>query len=160
MELDLINELINSLKKILHQEGTIYIPDSGQKDKIELKDSKYLFTVDLNRKGHRKPKCTFQLRENQNKDYPLLRLDLIGRTHVNPPGDYPNANEEIPCPHLHIAHPDYGDSIAYPLDDNYARMFLTEEEIEDLAKVLKSFLERCNVGNINEYNIKYQNSLF
>jgi len=66
----------------------------------------------------------------------------------------------IPCPHLHIAHPDYGDSIAYPLDDNYAKMYLTEEELKEITVILRKFLERCNVGNINDYNYEYQAELF
>ncbi|MDY0396819.1 hypothetical protein RWE15_24095 [Virgibacillus halophilus] len=108
----------------------------------------------------KKPKCTFQLREQQNKDFPLLRLDIIGRTHKNPAGDFPYADMDIPCPHLHIAHPDYGTSIAYPLNDTYAKIVLTDKELNDLGKVLCSFLERCNVGNINEYTINYQGSIF
>lgn len=141
---------------ILDEGPVITIPNIGNKDKIELKSSSYLFFVDLNRTGHKKPKCTFQLREQQHKDYPLLRLDLVGRTHPNPPGDNPLAGQEIPCPHIHIADPDFGSTIAYPLDHNYAKIFLTDNELEDLAIVLKSFLERCNVGNINEYDYNYQ----
>jgi hypothetical protein len=159
MEFEQIQELINSLKMILNEGPDIVIPNPGNKDKIELKSSSYLFVVDLNRSGHKKPKCTFQLREQQHKDYPLLRLDLVGRTHPNPSGDFPLAGQEIPCPHIHIADPDYGQSIAYPLNHNYAKLFLTDNELEDLAIVLKSFLERCNVGNINEYNYNYQVNL-
>ncbi|HLS08002.1 DUF6978 family protein [Lentibacillus sp.] len=160
MEFEVIQELINSLKEILQEEKTIQIPNTGEKDKIELKSSSYMFTVDLNRRGIRKPKCSFQLREQQHKEYPLLRLDLIGRTHTNPPGEHPFSKEDIPCPHIHIAHPDYGDSIAYPLNSTYAKIFLTKDELEDLAKVLETFLKRCHVGNIDEYTIEYQNSLF
>jgi hypothetical protein len=160
MYLETINELINSLKEIINNDPNIFIPIAGERNRIELKSNSYLFTVDLNRSGHKKPKCTFQLREQQQKDQPLLRLDLIGRTHVNPPGNYELAGEEIPCPHLHIAHPEYGDSIAYPLNNNYAKIFLTENEQKDLIKVLKSFLERCNVENIETYKYSYQKSFF
>lgn len=160
MKLERIHELINSLKRIVQENNKIHIPEIGTKDQIELKSSNHLFHLDLNRNGHRKPQCTYQLREQQSKDYPLLRFDLIGRTHVNPPGDYPNANEKIPCPHLHIAHPDYGDSIAYPLNHAYAKMYLTDDELNNLGDALISFLKRCNVGNINEYTIEHQSTLF
>lgn len=160
MDLQLIHELINSLKMIIEDNKNIKIPNSGEQDRIELKSNNYMFFVDLNRGGHKKPKCTFQLREQQNSDSPLLRLDLIGRTHPNPPGDYPYANEEIPCPHLHIAHPEYGSSIAFPLNTTYANMYLSDEDIENLVIVLTKFLERCNVGNISEYDFNMQNSIF
>jgi hypothetical protein len=160
LDINQINDLIQCLKRIINENTEIVIPQFGEKDKIELKSSKYLFIVDLNRKGHKKPKCTFQLREQQHKDLALLRLDLVGREHENPPGDYPLAGQVIPCPHIHIAHPEFGSSIAFPLDDPYVRMFLTEDELKDLALVLKKFLERCNVGNIDDYKYYYNLSLF
>lgn len=159
MDISLIDELINSLKMIVNSNEIINIPDFGKRDKIELKGNNYSFIVDLNRSGHRKPKCTFQLREVHYKDTPLLRLDLIGRTHKNPPGDFPYSDQDIPCPHLHILDPDYGTSIAYPLDSYYAKMKLSEEVLNDLAAVLQEFLTRCNVGNINDYKINYQHIL-
>lgn len=160
MDIEQINELIHILKIIIENNKSIDIPSSGNSDKIELKSKKYNFTIDLNRQGHLKPKVTFQLREQQYKDFPLLRLDLIGRPHLNPPGDFPYANERIPCPHLHIAHPVYGTNMAYPLDSDYANIVLNEEEKENIVLALKEFLIRCNVGNIAEYTFTEQNSLF
>lgn len=132
MNNDLINELINTLKMIFENKPDIDIPPTGGTNKIELKSNKYKFFVDLNRKGHLKPKVTFQLREQQYKDTPLLRLDLIGKPHPNPQGDFPHAGELISCPHLHIAHPDYGTSIAYPLNSECAKMVLNEDDKENL----------------------------
>lgn len=160
MDIEQINELIDALKMILAKGTNINIPPPRDGNKIELKSSKYTFTVDLNRKGHLKPKVTFQLRENQHKDFPLLRLDLIGRSHTNPPGEFPYANIRIPCPHLHIAHPEHGTSIAYPLDSEYAKMVLNDKDMENLVLVLKGFLKRCNVSNINDYSFSEQSSLF
>jgi hypothetical protein len=119
-----------------------------------------IFFKQSNRKGRKKPKCTFQLREQQHKDKPLLRLDILGPAHPNPPGDFPYTGEIIYCPHLHIAHPEYGDSIAYPLNNVYAKMYLTEEELKEIEILLRKFLERCNVGNINDYTFNYQSELF
>lgn len=159
MNQSIIDQLINSLKRIVESNNTIDIPSSSEKGIIELKSKNHLFIVDMNRNGHKKPKCTFQLRNQENKDQPLLRLDLIGRNHTNPPGDYHLAGQTIPCPHIHIAHPDYGDNIAYPLNDTYAKMYLTDEEINDLMIVLQEFLKRCNVGNIDSYNFQLQDNL-
>lgn len=151
-----INELISSLKRIIEGSQSINIPERGESHKIELKSNSFYFWVDMNRKGRKKPKCTFQLREKQQKDTPLLRLDILGPPHPNPPGDFPLANEIIPCPHLHIAHPDYGDSIAYPLNHSYAKMFITNDQLKEIDILLRKFLERCNVGNIDEYSYDYQ----
>lgn len=159
MDLNTINELINCLKRIINKSSVITIPNSGDSDKLELESSSFYFFVDINRKGNKKPQCTFQLREQQHKDKPLLRLDIIGPPHTNPPGDYPLAGEVIKCPHLHIAHPEYGDSIAYPLEHEFAKIYLTENELNEITTLLKKFLERCNVGNINEYTYNYQTEL-
>ncbi|NCU16829.1 DUF6978 family protein [Pallidibacillus pasinlerensis] len=160
MDLNTINELIDCLKKIIHQSQSIDIPKKGESLKLELKSTSFYFFIDINRKGRKKPKCTFQLREHQHKDKPLLRLDILGPAHPNPPGDFPYAGEIISCPHLHIAHPEYGDSIAYPLNNVYAKMYLTEEELKEIEILLRKFLERCNVGNINDYTFNYQSELF
>lgn len=159
MDLNQITDYISCLKMLLHESQDVPIPEMGHSNRYELKSSLFYFWVDFNRKGRKKPKCTLQLREQQHKDMPLLRLDILGPPHPNPPGDFPLANQVIPCPHIHISHPDYGDSIAYPLDDNYAMMFLTKEELEDLSLILIKFLGRCNVGNISDYNYEYQPEL-
>lgn len=160
MELKMINEMIQSLKRIINESDKINIPPAGNASKIELKSNLFYFWVDVNRKGNLKQRCTLQLREKQHRDKPLLRLDLLGPPHLNPPGDYELANKRIPCPHLHIAHPDYGDSIAYPLEHTYAKMYLAEEELADIVLVLRKFLDRCNVGNINDYSYEEQVELF
>lgn len=33
-------------------------------------------------------------------------------------------------------------------------MYLTDEELKDIAAVLKKFLERCNVANINDFEYR------
>ncbi|PAD21651.1 DUF6978 family protein [Terribacillus saccharophilus] len=159
MDIKQINYLIDCLKMLLHRNPDLVIPVVGNKMKLELKSDKHLFLIDVNRAGHKKPKCTYQLREQQQKDFPLMRLDLLGPTHKNPPGDFELADQDIPCPHIHIADPEYGTSIAYPLNHKYANMYLTDEETKDLALVLQKFLKRCNVGNFLDYNISYQPDL-
>lgn len=159
MDLKTINEMILSLKRIINESDKINLPTEGNADKLELKSNLFYFWVDVNRKGRLKRRCTLQLREKQHKDKPLLRLDLTGPPHQNPPGTHQLAGQIIPCPHLHIADPDYGDSIAYPLDHNYAKIYLTEEELEDIIALLIKFLERCNIGNINDYTYEEQGEL-
>ncbi len=68
MDMQEIENMINSLKTIIEDGRYIDIPRFGEKDTISLKSANYTFTVDLNRSGHKKPKCTFQLRENNHKD--------------------------------------------------------------------------------------------
>lgn len=160
MDLTTINQLITCLKRILESNHYIDLPPQGKQDKLNLKSSGYYFFVDINRKGKNKKKFSLQLREKFHKTSPLLRLDLVGPDHPNPFGDFPHANENIPCPHIHIAYPEYGDSIAYPLNDTYARMFLNDDDLKDAVIVLKKFLERCNVGNVNEYEYHEQQNLF
>ena len=154
-----ILDLINSLKKIIEEGTEVFIPEGGRSSKLELKDHSFYYWVDINRKGHRLKRYTLQLREQQRKEFPLLRLDLYGPSHPNPEGDFPMAGEMIPCPHLHIAHPEYGDSIAYPLNSTYAKMYLTEELLEDAVYVLGEFLKRCNVANSDDYSYVYQEEL-
>jgi len=156
MDIKTINDMILSLKKIINEPAKINIPPMGKATKVELKSSLFYFWVDVNRKGRLKKRCTLQLREKQHRDKVLLRLDLVGPPHQNPPGSYELADQTIPCPHLHIAHPEYGDSIAYPLNHNYAKMYLSKEEFEDMVTLLTKFLERCNVANINDYTFEEQ----
>lgn len=88
-----------------------------------------------------------------------MRLDLYGLPHQNPEGDFPFAGEQIPCPHIHIAHPEYGHSMAYPLNNTYAKIYLNDEMLEDTVLMVKEFLSRCNVANINDYTYIYQSEL-
>ncbi|MCM3528304.1 hypothetical protein M4D56_04185 [Cytobacillus oceanisediminis] len=159
MDIKLINDLINCLKRIIQESPTFHLPERGLYEKLELKSTEFQFIVDVNRKGRKKPKFSLQLRSKGNKDYTLLRLDILGPDHPNPEGDFPYSGEIIPCPHLHIAHPEYGDSIAYPLNNEYAKIYLTDEHLEDLVLILKEFLKLCNVGNIEDINYEYQAEL-
>lgn len=156
MDFKTLNEMILSLKRIINEADKINIPPTGSAKKVELKSNLFYFWVDVNRKGSLKNRCTFQLREKQQRDKVLLRMDLVGPPHQNPPGTYELAGQIILCPHIHIAHPEYGDSVAYPLDHNYAKMYLTKEELEDMVASLTKFLERCNVGNISDYTYEEQ----
>lgn len=160
MEQDLIDELINCLKMIEDNVSIFNLPSKGFQDSIDLKSHSHYFLVDINRKGRKKPQFTLQLRNKSYKDFPLLRLDIIGPPHPNPEGDFPYAGESIPCPHIHIANEKYATKIAYPLNEEYAKMYLTDDQLSDLIETLKEFLKYCNVGNINTVKFLAQNELF
>ncbi|EUJ18972.1 DUF6978 family protein [Listeria aquatica] len=149
-----IRNLIASFKQINDPFlQKIWLPDNGEKSSLKLQSNLTTFTVDLNRAGRKAPKCTFQLREDLHRDTKLIRLDLCGPAHENPNGDFEYANQIIACPHIHIADEKYGDSIAYPLNENYAKMYLTSEELEDIAVVFRKFLERIHVVKLDKFEI-------
>ena len=63
----------------------------------------------------------------------LVRLDYGGAPHRNPDG------EEVPCPHIHIYKPGYGDKWAQPISD---REF---KNIGDFWQTLDDFMTFCNI---------------
>lgn len=147
-----IDELINSLKRLLIDDNIINIPNSNSKELLEGKSAhSEIFLIDLNRKGRKIKRYTLQLRPKRAKELPLLRLDLIGPDHPNPPGNFPYSDQTIPCPHLHIAHEGFGDSIAVPLNTETANLYLSNEELQDFVKVTKTFLKRCNIINVEDF---------
>lgn len=155
-----IDNLINSLKRLLLDTTLINIPDFNNKELIEAKSHSDFFYIDLNKQGRRLKRYTLQLRAKRKKELPLLRLDLVGPDHPNPPGNFPFAGEKIPCPHIHIAKEGYGDKIAYPLNSKTAGLYLTEEELEDFIQVTQKFLDKCNVVNLNTYSFNTQQEQF
>lgn len=159
MKQDLIDELLQCLKRIEHH-STFDLPLKGFEEKLDLKSNNHYFLIDINRKGRKRPQFTLQLRNKIYKDYPLLRLDILGPPHRNPEGDFPYAGEIIPCPHIHIAEEKFATKRAYPLNDKYAKIHLTDHQLSDLVEILKVFLAYCNVANINHVNFRSQNALF
>jgi len=160
MKQKLIDELLQCLKMIEHHHSTFSLPSKGFEKKMNLKSTNHYFLVDVNRKGIKKHQFTLQLRSASYKDYPLIRLDITGPPHLNPEGDFRYAGELIPCPHIHIAEEKYAAKRAYPLNDNYAKMYLTNDQLKNLVEILKAFLEYCNVGNIDDVDFQAQNELF
>ncbi|SEN98908.1 hypothetical protein SAMN04488134_10343 [Amphibacillus marinus] len=159
MEQSLIDECINCIKEINHNSNIYILPKKGFSDYLNLKSDNHLFIVDVNRKGRKKPQFTLQLRNRSFKDYTLIRLDIFGPDHQNPPGNFPYAGKRIPCPHIHIANSEYGAKVAYPLNESYAKMYLTNDQLEDLIIILQKFLEYCEVGNINSIGYNLQEDL-
>lgn len=160
MDNSVFTDMIESLKELVYDHQDILIPKFGVKDKYKLHASNYDFEMDLNRAGHKLEKCTFQLRDAINKDTVLVRFDLIGRTHPNPPGNYPYADEDIVCPHVHFANYSSGGiAIALPLSDPLVKMNLSNDELLDIIKALKAFLQRINVGNRDDFHYNINEEL-
>lgn len=155
-----LNELIQSLKRIISDDNIINIPDINKKEQLQSKSRSEFFIIDLNRQGTKVKRFTLQLRAQRFKDLPLLRLDLVGPSHQNPPGDFPNSEMRIPCPHIHIAKEGFGDRIAYPLDSETANLYLTTEQLDDLVQVTKTFLQKCNIINLDDLQISTPQQYF
>lgn len=152
--------MIESLKRIINDESYIAIPPFRQASQLKLDSRDYSFLLDLNRKGHKRPKCTFQLRENRMKDRPLVRIDIIGSPHHNPKGNFRWADTDIPCPHLHRADfPEYGTHVAVPLLEDNGNFTLNKSDLDNLGACLKKALVFLNVKNIADYKILEQESL-
>lgn len=143
MDIAEITKMIEAVKQIIEKNDYIDLPLFQNSSQLRLKGNNYNFILDLNRKGHRRPKCTFLLREKRNKEQPLVRVDIIGRPHQNPVGDFKWSNKVIPCPHLHRA--DFQ---------------LSQNDLNNLCECLKKTLKFLNVDNINSYNFREQESLF
>jgi len=157
-----IRQMIAELKMIIDYKpgAAITIPVKNDKTCLKLHGTNYDYLFDLNRKGHRKPKCTYQLRDENSKSKVLFRLDLIGRPHPNPSGDYDYAGMLINCPHVHLADfPDYGIAVALPLDAPESRIHLKESDIHNLIFCLQATLERLNVANRTDFHYNLEDDI-
>lgn len=161
MNIDEITKMIEVVKQIVEKDNCINLPPFRSADKLNLKGNNYNFVLDLNRKGHRRPKCTFQLREKRNKEQPLVRVDIIGRPHKNPDGDFEWSNQIVECPHLHRADfPKFGTRVAVPLLEENKNFQLSQNDLNHLCDCLKKTLIFLNVDNINSYKFQEQENLF
>lgn len=152
IDIDLMQELLDCLKRITDESKTIKLPNLGKRDKLHLSGTNYDFYFDLNRNGHRLPKCTFQLRETNHKSDILFRFDLIGREHPNPPGNYPYSRQIMECPHVHFStYKNFGIKVALPLSDPLVRLNISKDDMQNLLICLKKTLHRLNVANINSF---------
>lgn len=158
MDKNTIDDFISCLKRINHKSNVIHLPNKGEYIKLESVSANFYFIIDINLRG-RVGNTTLQLRNKSYIDKPILRLDISGPSHPNPEGAYDGAGKVIDCPHLHIAHPLYGDAIAYPLDHDMVKIHLTNDQLNDLVVVLKCFLEYINTGNIFDFIYQEQTSL-
>lgn len=159
--LEEINKMIESIKQIIEERYYINLPVFGQARQLHLQSKDYMFLLDLNRKGYKKQKCTFQLREKRNKEQPLVRIDIIGKPHQNPEGDFKWANQVIDCPHLHRADfPKFGIHVAVPLLEDNNNFRLSQDDLNNLIICLKKTLKFLKVKNRNDFQFQEQGNLF
>lgn len=126
---DEANKLINMLKRTVeerivfpNQKGSLSFSVIGERENNK-------FVVNIDRKGRKAEKCTYQGRVYQSNQI-LMRLDIDpnGR-HTNPDGEIIRGN------HLHIYHELYDMRFATPFDINDT----------DLYNTCYTFFEKFNI---------------
>jgi len=132
------------LSKIIKNPKKLKFPLPGEQKEINVLsiDGKEKFILDINRARIKLTKCTYKNR--YRKDIVLLRLDIDGRPHLNPPE---LGGKTIDCPHLHIFKEGYGDKWAIQLPD-----FFTNDK--DLIIKLFGFSDYCNINNAKEIQLQ------
>lgn len=143
-------ELIQMMKLLVHT-GVYVLPSPGTEGTMDLRSAdspRDRFTVRINRKGRIKPnKYTLMLIHPAEG---LLRIDVDGSPHRNPPPDC----SVVPCPHIHMRIKDTGvwDAYAYEIP----AVFLN---VGDCARTVKDFLSYCRTNNIHELQICEQGAI-
>lgn len=102
--------------------------------KVHSEDDKDEFRVYLNRKGRIDLlRCTYLM--NCVTYEPLVRVDLdLHKTHKNPD------DKVIKGPHVHIYNEEFGDKIAYPLEDIFPGL-----DPRNLEEAFRRFCDYCNL---------------
>lgn len=160
-----IDQFIESSKMLHSQNNDVLLPKKNQQEKLDLTCKNFDYLCYINRKGNRKQRLSFVFFYAKNKQYPLVRLDVLGKPHTNPLHSHYRPGESIDCPHIHIAEEGFGTSIAYTLDDlvhlkgdecfNFASpKALVVDQIIDV--ITRDFLLFLNTANINNLNFKYE----
>lgn len=141
--------IIQKEKEFLDKNIEFPLNDSFSVLKLKDEDNnEYIF--DINRKGVRLTRCTYQ--ERHNVSIVLLRLDLDSKPHRNPDG------EKIEEHHIHVYTDDYGDSYAFTLDNpilnkinpnfDLNKFSICEKSRDKLYMYFEAFSEFCNIKNI------------
>ncbi|MGH7140359.1 MAG: DUF6978 family protein [Pirellulales bacterium] len=127
-----VADLLAMAKRFVDQ-STINFPTVGTylTRELESDDRRESFLVDVNRKGIKVSKCTYQNRYQVTEI--LLRLDIDGPTHDNPDGT------AVPCPHLHVYREGFADKWASPIDPSEFT------DTTNLVLTLQQFLARCKI---------------
>lgn len=100
---------------------------------------KFILTIERGRR--RRARLKYQTRAR--KIVVLARLDINGPAHRNPAGSPHRPGERLPCPHLHLYHEQFGDDIAYKLEDVPG---YNVSEFDNGTSWLVDFLNFCNVN--------------
>lgn len=100
---------------------------------------KFILTIERGRR--RRARLKYQTRAR--KIVVLARLDIDGPAHRNPSNSPHRPGERLLCPHLHVYHEKFGDSIAYALEDVPG---YNVSEYDNGTSWLMDFLNFCNVN--------------
>ena len=139
-------KLLDMTKKWNSTEEFISFPAQGEYKELEFisLDETMKFSIDVNRKGSIRLKCTYQ--ERYRSAIILIRLDILGSPHTNPEVDFVPIDfleqyngKKILCPHLHV----YVENFYY----KWAIPAPVEKfpEPQKLEKTLEDFFKYCNV---------------
>lgn len=142
MNKQVLENMLASLKYFKEMDNVLIFPSDKNRKIYPVYAKEYEFQVDISRKGHKLTKCTFQLRRGNTK---LYRIDLIGREHTNPPGDYKYANQSIECPHIHTIRHQLGLSVALPVEEGL--IAIPDDELSYMINGFRYFMEEVNIAN-------------
>ncbi|WP_438363574.1 DUF6978 family protein [Staphylococcus rostri] len=141
MEKSVYDSLLEKIK--IFETAIIDLPLSGEQSKYNLThdiDSSEKFKLFINKKGHRNPDNLTILLYSVNQRGNMIRFDVNGSDHANPPN-----YARVPTPHIHIYTDEYKNgAIAIPLSDI--------EDIDlanELIDSLDFFMSYTNISNKN-----------
>lgn len=136
---------INCEKWIIGDKDRIILPSIGEQNNLYLSSELTYYRIVINRKSlGDEPVFTVLLLKNEHRK-PIVRLDLFGPSHYNESIGFPYSHRRIKTPHIHILNQSNGKEDAYPLNEEYAKMYITQNELWDRKKVVKRFLDYCHV---------------
>lgn len=159
-----IEQFIESAKILEYEKKDVVLPKKNQQEVLGLTCENFDYLCYINRKGNRKPKLSFVFFYAKNKQYPLVRLDVLGKPHENPHHSPYRPGEVIDCPHIHIAKEGFGTSIAYTLDDlvhlkGVKHFDLSTQQAKFVERIIdvitKDFLLFLNITNTHQFNFTY-----
>ncbi|MGV3094736.1 DUF6978 family protein [Staphylococcus borealis] len=141
MKKELFETLMDKIK--VFEKSVVNIPIAGEQTKhniIHISDESEKFKLIINKKGHRNPDNLSILLNSISQKHPMVRFDVNGADHSNPPND-----TVIPTPHLHIFTDEYDNGgIAIPLSE-----VKDEELVEELSDSLDFFMDYTNISHEN-----------
>lgn len=158
-----IEKILNDEKNLVMEEPkSIDLPKQGEQCSFLLRGESQAYIFYIVRKGYRQEQFSLLMNLYQNEQWNtrIIRFDLYGVGHTNKGIDrtHPYYNKHILNPHVHIATQvdDQARMVCYPLNENYAKMYIKKEELRDYGVVIRKFLAYCKVTNLDELVIQME----
>lgn len=143
-----VKKAICCKKWLVEDKVEIKLPKIGEQKSLYVFSKCGNFRVVINRKSLGDEPVFSLLLLKTGLKKPIIRLDLFGPSHYNEMSVHPYANQRIKTPHIHILNQLEGAEHAYPLNDQYAKMYIIGKDLLDKKKVLLIFLEYCHIDII------------